>query len=283
MPNTINAIINLVSDTQLELCDYYNTRHRANGEGDSLEEYVKDIYAGTLRETNEQYRLEKIEECFSYLGNDSNPPDAMLYGGDAIEVKKIESSKGDIQLNSSHPKYKLFSDSTMITETCRNAENRKWREKDLLYIIGSVKNKILKSMFMVYGVDYAATEETYLKVKSTIKEGVENLPNIQFAETNELGRLNRIDPLGITSLRIRGMWILQNPWKTFEYLTELDSKKKFEFCGIINEEKYNSFDNVDELEKLCEEKENLTIVDVKIKNPNNPAKLIKAKMIRYYI
>lgn len=53
MPNTINAIINLVSDTQLELCDYYNTRHRANGEGDSLEEYVKDIYAGTLRETNE--------------------------------------------------------------------------------------------------------------------------------------------------------------------------------------------------------------------------------------
>ena len=136
---------------------------------------------------------------------------------------------------------------------------------------------------MVYGVDYAATEETYLKVKSTIKEGVENLPNIQFAETNELGRLNRIDPLGITSLRIRGMWILQNPWKTFEYLTELDSKKKFEFCGIINEDKYNSFDNVDELEKLCKEKENLSIVDVKIKNPNNPAKLIKAKMIRYYI
>lgn len=283
MSNTINAIINLVSDTQLELGDYYNTRHRANGEGDSLEEYVKDIYAGTLRETNEQCRLEKIEKCFSYLGNDSNPPDAMLYGGDAIEVKKIETAKGDIQLNSSHPKYRLFSTSNMITEACRDAEDGKWREKDLLYIIGSVKKKTLKSMFMVYGIDYAANEDTYLKVKRTIKEGVESLPNIQFAETNELGRLNRIDPLDITSLRIRGMWILQNPWKTFEYLTTLDSKRKFEFCAIINEDKYNSFDNVEELENLCRVKENLFISDVKIKNPNNPAKLINARMIRYYI
>lgn len=279
MSNLINAIINMVSDPQLELGDYYNSRHRANAEGDSLEEYIKDLFAGTLREENEQIRLQKISEAFSYLGNDSNPPDAMLYGGDAIEVKKIESVQGDIQLNSSHPKCKLHYNSNMITAECRNAENGKWFEKDLLYIVGSVKNKTLKSMFMVYGIDYAAKEETYLRIKRTIKNGVEELPNIQFAETDELGRLNKVDPLGVTSLRIRGMWILQNPWKAFSYITQLDTSKKFEFCAIINDSKYNSYKNKDELERIKDN--SLMITDVKIKNPNNPAVLIDAKMIRF--
>lgn len=134
MSNILSAIINLISDPQLELGNYYNSRHRANAEGDSLEEYIKDLFAGTLREENEQIRLKKISTVFSYLGNDSNPPDAMLYGGDAIEVKKIESVQGDIQLNSSHPKCKLCSNSNMITAGCRNAEDGKWVEKDLLYI-----------------------------------------------------------------------------------------------------------------------------------------------------
>lgn len=49
--------------------------------------------------------------------------DAMLRGGDAIEVKKIESNTGDIQLNSSHPKDKFLFTGSMITEACRNAEN----------------------------------------------------------------------------------------------------------------------------------------------------------------
>lgn len=279
MSNIINAIINMVNDPQLELGDYYNSRHRANAEGDSLEEYIKDLFAGTLREENEQIRLQKISEVFSYLGNDSNPPDAMLYGGDAIEVKKIESVQGDVQLNSSHPKCKLHFDSNMITAECCNAENGKWLEKDLLYIVGSVKNKTLKSMFMVYGTDYAAEEETYLRIKRTIKNGVEGLPDIQFAETDELGRLNKVDPLGVTSLRIRGMWILQNPWKAFSYITQLDTSKQFEFCAIINENKYNSYKNKGELETI--KNNSLLITDIKIKNPNNPAALINAKMIRF--
>lgn len=205
----------------------------------------------------------------------------MLYGDDAVEVKKIESLQGDIQLNSSHPKCKLCSNSGMITAGCRNAENGKWLEKDLLYIVGSVKNKTLKSMFMFYGIDYAAEEETYLRIKRTIKNGIEELSDIKFAETDELGRLNKVDPLGITSLRIRGMWILQNPWKTFSYITQLNLSKKFEFCAIINDVKYNSYKNKDELEKI--NNDSLIIKNVKIKNPNNPAKLIDAKMIRFSI
>lgn len=280
MANTIQAIINLVKDPQIELGDYYNSRHRANGEGDSLEEYVKDLYAGTLRETDEQKRLEKISNIFSYLGNDSNPPDAMIKGGDAIEVKKIESAQGEIQLNSSHPKCKLVSSSPMITEACRTAEKGDWT-KDLLYVVGSVKQKKLRSMFMVYGIDYAASEDVYLRIKSKIKEGVESIPGITMTETDELGRINKVDPLGITKLRVRGMWILQNPWKAFSYVTEQDKKKKFDFCAIVNCEKYHSFNEYKELEKLVVTTPALKITDIKIKNPNNPALLVDAKLIRF--
>lgn len=75
------------------------------------------------------------------------------------------------------------------------------------------------------------------------------------------------------------MWILQNPWKAFSYITQLDTSKKFEFCAIINEDKYNSYKNKDELEKI--KNNSLNITDVKIKNPNNPAVLMNAKMIRF--
>ena len=92
--------------------------------GDALEEYIKDIFAGTYAITDEQKRLEKISETFSYLGNNSNSPDAMLRKGDAIEVKKIENSNSSLALNSSYPKHKLFADSTMISNHCRDAEKR---------------------------------------------------------------------------------------------------------------------------------------------------------------
>ena len=282
MSNTIQAIINLVTDPQLELGDYYNQRHRANSLGQSLEEYIKDLYAGTLRETDEQKRLKKIADIFSYLGNDSNPPDAMLHGGDAIEVKKLEYIKGQIQLNSSHPKCKLNSDSPMITAACRDAENG-WTEKDLLYIVGTVQKKKLRSLFMVYGADYAATEETYLKIKKKIKEGVESIEGVSFTETNEMGRVNGVDPLKITDLRVRGMWILQNPWNAFSYLTQVNSKKEFEFCAIINKKKYLSFEEHEQLESLRDTVKGLKVSDANIKNPNNPAKLIEAKIIRFSI
>ena len=281
MGNVIQAIINLVTDPQLEVGDYYNVRHRANAEGDCLEEYIKDLFAGTLRETNERERLKKIESVFSYLGNDSNPPDAMIKGGDAIEVKKVESQKANIQLNSSHPKCKLHSDSHMLTEACKNAEDGDWREKDLLYVIGSVKNKVLKSLFMVYGIDYAADEDIYLRVKRKIKEGVETIPDVDFADTEELGRINRIDPLGITSLRIRGMWIMQNPWTTFSYILQPDQSNEFEFCAIVNRSKYLSFPEHKRLEELSNTIDDLVIQDVEIKDPNNPAKLKLAKKIQF--
>ena len=52
--------------------------------------------------------------------------------------------------------------------------------------------------------------------------------DLNLSETKELGRKNKIDPLGISSLRVRGMWIFQTPQKIFEYLNFPKQKMKFE-------------------------------------------------------
>lgn len=279
MANIINAIINLVQNPVSELRDVYARKNRANNAGDALEEYIKDLFAGTFNTTAESDRLERISEVFSYHGNDSNPPDAMLKDGDAIEVKKIESNNSALALNSSYPKHKLYASSEMLSNACRTAEN--WTEKDMIYAVGIVNKSMLKHLCMVYGLDYCASIDTYENIKRKIKDGVETIPNIEFTTTKELGKLNRVDPLGITYLRIRGMWGIENPWKVFNYVYERDMSNKFNFMCIINQDKWDTFDNINDLVLLAREDNNLVIKDVRVKNPDNPAQLKNAKLITF--
>jgi hypothetical protein len=277
MSNILEAIINLAKNPVLELSKTYVGNNRANSTGDALEEYVKDLFAGTFNCIDEQERLEKISNTFSYLGNKSNPPDAMLRFGDAIEVKKIESNDSSLALNSSYPKHKLHSDSNMISQDCRDAEQ--WTEKDMIYCVGIVQKNRLKHLCMVYGLDYCASIDTYEKIKSIIKEGINVIPNIELSDTNELGKLNKVDPLGITYLRVRGMWGIENPFRVFNYVFQRDMSKQFNFMAIINLEKYNTFANKKEFENFVSNDQKLFIKDIKIKNPNNPAQLNEAKLI----
>ena len=279
--NIIDAIINIVKNPILELREYSISHNRANSMGEALEEYIKDIFSGTLFENDKNKRLEIISEVFSYLGNTNNPPDSILRGGDAIEVKKIENKTSSLALNSSYPKAKLYSNSSMITDACRNCEE--WEEKDIIYAIGTCEKNKLTSLIFVYGEDYAAENKIYENVKNKIKLGIETINGLEFSETNEIGRVNRVDPLGITYFRIRGMWGIENPVKVFDYIYKRDDSKQFNFMALINEDKYLSFSNTKELEDLEKENKNLEIKDVRIKNPNNPAQLKKAKLITFKI
>ena len=279
--NIIDAIINIVKNPILELKEYSISHNRANSMGEALEEYIKDIFSGTLFENDKNKRMEIISEVFSYLGNTNNPPDSILRGGDAIEVKKIENKSSSLALNSSYPKAKLYSNSSMITDACRSCE--KWEEKDIIYTIGTCEKNKLTSLIFVYGEDYAAENKIYENVKNKIKFGIETINGLEFSETNEIGRVNRVDPLGITYFRIRGMWGIENPIKVFNYIYERDNTKQFNFMALINEDKYNSFFNREELENLEKENKYLEIRNVKIKNPNNPAQLRSAKLITFKI
>lgn len=280
--NIIRAIINLVHVPVTELKEYAQSHNRANNMGEALEEYIKDIFAGTIGDTNVTARNKRISQCFSYLGNQNNPPDSIIRGGDAIEVKKIESKVSGLALNSSYPKAKLFSTSNMITHACRECEA--WAEKDIIYAVGVLKNNILSNLCMVYGVDYAASEEIYIRIKTAISQGINSIQGVEFAETNELGRVNRVDPLGITYLRVRGMWGIDNPMKVFNYIYCSDESNDFNFMALINNEKYATFkEDTVELERLATDVEGLVITDVEIRTPDNPAVLRKAKLITYKI
>ena len=282
--NLIKAIINIVNNPVTKLKTYSKGSNRINNAGDSLEEYIKDIFVSSVFENDENIRNKKISEYFSYIGNKNNPPDIIIKQGDAIEVKKIENITSDLALNSSYPKSKLYSNSDMITESCRNCEIG-WKEKDIIYAIGVVnKDNELSQLSFIYGEDYAASNDIYERIRNTIKNGIIDIENIEFSQTNELGKVKKIDPLGITSLRIRGMWHIQNPIKTFSYVYKRNEKAKFNLMSIINEDKLNnSFSNdFEELVKISNKNNNLKIIDIYIKNPNNPAKLKKSKLITFY-
>ena len=282
--NLIKAILYLVNLSEFHILQMNNGRNRVNNQGKGLEEFIIDLFCGTVSATDEQIRLERRNKLFSYLGNQNNPPDAMIYAGDAIEIKKIESANAAIALNSSYPKAKLFSNNPMLLKSCLSCEN--WTEKDMVYIIGQIdKQNLLNSLCFVYGVDYAANLDVYERIKIKIKEGIMTINGVEFSETKELGRINKVDPLGITNFRIRGMWHIENPIKVFNYIYEPQKNSSFNMMALINIDKYLTFSKKDrnELEKAEKELANLLIKDVKIKCPDNPAKLKDAKLITFFL
>ena len=280
MTNILEAIINIANNPILEIRNHYTGRNRANNVGEALETFIKDAFANLITETDEQERMKRYNEVFSWLGNQNHPPDIMIRKGDAIEVKKTQSANSDLALNSSYPKSNIQSNSTMITQECKNCEE--WTEKDLIYCVGHTSDEAINSLWMVYGNIYAAKHETYQIIKQKITDGINEIPNVELAVTNELGRVNRVDPLGITNLRIRGMWQIQNPRRVFNYL-HTQTNNKFELVSLIPTVKYNSFpiESINKIENLGNE--NLTIENVNVHDPNNPANLIEVKLIKFII
>lgn len=168
----------------------------------------------------------------------------------------------------------------MITKDCRICED--WSEKDIIYIIGIFKAKKLHLLWMIYGDCYAAKAEYYERIKDTISAGVNTIPGIEFSKSKELGRVNKVDPLGITYLRIRGMWGIDNTLKVYNYLDiNHDPNSNFQLIAICSENKYLSLssENRNAIESISNSQ--LRINQVQIKSPNNPAKMINAKIINY--
>lgn len=202
----------------------------------------------------------------------------ILKQDDAIEVKKIQSLRSAIALNSSYPKSKLYFDDPSITANCRNCEN--WIEKDILYTIGVTNDQSLRYLWFVYGDCYAANREVYTRIKATISQGVNTIEGVEFAETKELGRVNKVDPLGITNLRIRGMWHIDNPLRVFDYVYQIDEQKVFSLACLMTKLKFDSFPTEDRNRLQTKP---VQVKTVKIKNPNNPANLIDAVLISFQV
>ena len=283
--NIISAIINIINDNRRVVGDSINNHNRLHAMGEPLEDYIKDAFSGAFDLKGEAKDL-KYEKVFSYGGGKNNPPDAILLDGDAIEVKKVESI-GSIPLNSSYPKSHLYKNDSRITQSCRDIEGGNWNVKDIIYAIGCVDSsnrKQLKSLAMVYGSIYCADKECYERIFNQIKQSILDTEGIELEDTKELAHLNKVDPLKITYFRARGMWGITHPFKVegFSNIYQYGNCN-FELMAIIPSEKFNSFENKDELFELSQRIDNLVIEDHYVKNPNNTVKLIKVKLIKYKI
>lgn len=279
--NILTAIKAIIEKSSLELTEQLQEgiQNRANQMGETLENYIKNAFADCLGQDIRSIQQAR-NRTFSYIGNNTNPPDAMLKNGDAIEIKKIKTlSTPQLQLNSSYPKNKLFSDNPKICNACRTCEV--WDEKDMLYVVGQINGHELQNIFFIYGDLYCDSPEIYKNVENVIKNGLESLDQVELADTNELGRINKVDHLEISDLRIRGMWLIKTPFQHFKYLTNEIANYSFKLVALIPEDKYNKFENVKEFEDFCC-KNGVYISDEEIADPQNPANFISSKLIIYY-
>jgi len=282
--NILSAIANIISFGSFDIRNYaFTYLIRINAVGEQLEFYVKDAIADSLNLLQPQ-KESAYSRVFSYLGNQNNPPDMIIKNGDAFEVKKIESPKSSLALNSSPPKDKLLSIDKRITTACRNCEANNWQEKDLFYVIGHVKGGRIKYLFFIEGTCYAADHSVYDKIHEPIKREVDSVIDslgLERGKTVEIGKVKRADPLGITELRIRGMWQILNPITVYKDFCSIKNRGKFHLFALMQKDKYNSYPEQDRRKFESISNSNFDISDIKIKSPNNPAKLLEAKLIKF--
>jgi hypothetical protein len=279
--NILRAIKNISLFGKNDLKDYSSTYLiRINAAGEALEFFVKDAFCNSFTRLKQE-KEELHRNSFSWLGNQNFPPDLIIRNGDAFEIKKIESLKpSTIALNSSHPKDKLYHNEMRITDACKKCDGGNWENKDLFYVVGCTQNSRIRYLFFIQGTCYAAERNTYERIEKRIKTGVEECIRLNGieggSETVELGRINRVDPLGITNLRIRGMWMIENPIRVFDYVYHYNANQNFSLIALMKRDKFDSYPMED---KNGIKGTNIQSKTVKIKDPNNPAELMDAELI----
>jgi hypothetical protein len=248
---------------------------RVNREGTPLDAFIKDAFCNTFNLSDPVKKMNIFLKEFSHLGSQNYPPDIIINQGDAIEVKKVKKLGGtSIALNSSYPKSKLKSNGPMITEEVRNCEN--WVEKDIVYCVGNVFSNKVKIISFIYRDCYAADSKVYENVIKAMTDGISSL-NLELSPTKELARMNKIDPLKITDLRVRGMFQIKSPLKHFSKFIKLESDNKLSVFCIMKEQKFESFLDSEKKEIL----KNMNVSSIKISDPNNTINNLDAKLISF--
>jgi len=212
-----------------------------NKAGSQFETFARNMFAQCLG------ALPKVvdarwESTFSYTGTPGRPPDFMIRNGDAVEVKKLNRGEGKqtrgvtIELNSSPPKRSLKLDDPQINKRCRQAEV--WIEKDMLYFVGQVTDEYVEAVWLIDGRCMVASEANYSTLSSKLSDALKELGG---EPTGELGRFNDVDPLGVSSLRVRPMWTIKHPRLVFENQFLPPKPGWFVFNALVSELKWDNY------------------------------------------
>jgi hypothetical protein len=83
------------------------------------------------------------------------------------------------------------------------------------------------------------------RLKATVKE-------LGGEPGNEIGRLNKVDPLKATSLRVRGMWLLDHPAKVFNDFFVKPQEQVFVLNALVSASKWDEYSTelIDEVNAL---------------------------------
>jgi hypothetical protein len=75
------------------------------------------------------------------------------------------------------------------------------------------------------------------------------------------------------------MWHIANPTKIFDYVYAYDESKRFQLVCLMKKEKYEGLplEDREALESLGID--GVEVLDVRIKNPNNPVVLVDGKLL----
>ena len=209
-------------------------RGTLGAKGKPFEIFAKNMFAGSLGALSSHVDA-AWQKTFSWLGSDNAPPDFMIWNGDAVEVK-VHGSTTQIQLNSSPPKRSLKATDTRIEQDCRECEI--WVEKDFVYFIGLANAEYVEAVWLIDGRCIAANASVYDVLFDRLKETVKELGG---EPGNEIGRLNKVDPLKATSLRVRGMWLLDHPAKVFKDFFVKPQDKVFVLNSLVSATKWNEY------------------------------------------
>ena len=258
--NLLVAIKNIAANPVTDLKKYYNRPNkRANSKDETLENYIKDVFGGTMNVANENERDEIFSSQFSYFGNQNNPPDMMIQGGDAIKIKNMQNRDSGIAIYTAYPEDLLYADHPAVSSYCRDAEV--WTQKDLLYVVLLASSETLKSLWFVYGDCYFASRDFYQKALTI----TDPLQRTKFDFLNE----NSLPFIRSTAL---------SP----EYLIDKSVGANTGFLNaLMTKKKYESFPIADRNALEALKDSGLVMHDCSIRSPNDPSLLLDAKFISY--
>ena len=245
-----------------------------------MEYYVKDAISGSFKSVKDKKPTDRYNGIFSYVGSKNKPPDMIIQGGDAVVIKTIKTYKGSLTINNYPPKDRLKWNDPWILKNCREIDGGQWNSKDIFYVIGWTEKRRMKYLNFIQGCCFIPEEEVYNKKIHGIKKNIYNYlesEGLEASSTIGLGKVNNMDPLGITNLRIKGVWSIMNPLKIFSETFSYDKNKDFTLIALMLKNKFDSFPQKD-IDALVNDNQ-IEIEDVKIKNPNNPERKIEAKLI----
>ena len=269
-----------------------SNQNSRQAQGVDLEHAVKDLLAGVWEGLHDS-REDLYTRHLAYQGSANNPPDAMLRGGnqgDAFEIKKIASpSKSALELNSSPPYSHLTADNSRITLEAKNCET--WDKRDFFYAIGHINQDMMTGnwLWIVQGSVFAQDHSFYRGIENDLRPAVSTaLENngLEPALTNELGKVNGLDSLGITNLRVRPMWTIANPTKLFATLEGVNETRENYLTVHILLEKSKWDDLIERQIEVHSELINLEVLkqiaihEVEVEDPNDGSQTLKCMLIR---